>query len=150
MEDRDCSNPRQFLLKGSHTDLFELTPSELQSQGSRFKGMWGRTKLSTIRVRAGRKLSPRQNCWQRPLFLFCAFPAQSQQADAISETPSTWLTCLTHPDDSLKCCPTQLSSPPKLFPVAFHVNGLLWPMLGISLNFLKQAASGFHKPCTSH
>ena len=56
MENRNCWNPRQFVLKGLCTDLLALTPSELQHQGSRLKGIrdrWNGTELSCIRVRAG-------------------------------------------------------------------------------------------------
>ena len=40
---RNCWIPRQFLLKGPHTDLLRLTPAELQRQGSSLKvttGIW--------------------------------------------------------------------------------------------------------------
>ena len=39
VEDRNCRNPRKFFLKGPHTDLLGLTPSELQYWDSRLKGI---------------------------------------------------------------------------------------------------------------
>ena len=56
MEDRNCRNPRQFLLMGQHTDLLGLTTTDLQCQGSRLKDIRdirGGTELSRIRVGAG-------------------------------------------------------------------------------------------------
>ena len=68
------------------------------------------------------RLSHRHKCWQWPLFLCWALPQHSQQADTISESPSTWLTLFAphwwpHP--------TQLSGPTKLFPVAFPYKWLV-------------------------
>ena len=71
-EDKNCWNPRQFLLKEPHMNLLRLTPSELRHRGSSLKGTrgkWGGNELFDIRVRAGRQLSPRNKCWQRLLFL---------------------------------------------------------------------------------
>ena len=56
VEDRNCLNPRQFLLKDPCTDLSALAPSELGCKGSQLKGIrviWGETELSGMRVRAG-------------------------------------------------------------------------------------------------
>ena len=47
-------DPRQFLLKGLHTDLLRLPPSKLQHWGSNLKATRdrkGRTEVSSIRVR---------------------------------------------------------------------------------------------------
>ena len=49
-------SPRPFLLKGLHTDLLGLTPSEFQCWGSSLKGtrgIWRETELSGIKARAG-------------------------------------------------------------------------------------------------
>ena len=54
VEDRKCCSLRQFLLKGPCRDLLGLTPSELQHQGSRLKGITdigGGTELSSINVK---------------------------------------------------------------------------------------------------
>ena len=80
-------------------------------------------------------LSPRQKCWQRPLFLWWVFPTQSQQAGTISESPSTCLIlfappwwfpgALTHP---------KFFGPPKLFSVAFLY---IWLVLAHASDFTK-------------
>ena len=70
-EDRNYWSLRQFLLNG--TDLLGLTPSELQCGESRLKGIrdiWGEIELFGMKARDGEQLSPREKCWQRPLFLF--------------------------------------------------------------------------------
>ena len=43
------------------------------------------------------QLSPRQKYWQRPLSLFLSSTPHSWQADAISESPSTWLSLFIQP-----------------------------------------------------
>ena len=61
MEDRNFWNPRLFLLKGPHTGLLGLTPSELQHWGSRLKGtrnIQGRTELSGVKTKW-----PNKNLW---------------------------------------------------------------------------------------
>ena len=56
MSEIECYwGPRQFLLKGSCTDLLRLTPSELQHLGSNSKGtrdIQGEAELSDIWARA--------------------------------------------------------------------------------------------------
>ena len=86
-------------LKNPHTDLLRLTPSELQHHGSSLKGtggIQGETEVSNIKVRAEDSfLSDR-----RASRGHCSFlnppptEPQSWQADAMSETPSTWITLL--------------------------------------------------------
>ena len=66
-----------FLLKGPHMDLLRPISSELQQQGSNLKGtsgIWGGTKVSAIRVRAGGgQLFLKQKGGQRP----CSFSEPS-------------------------------------------------------------------------
>ena len=45
--------------------------------------------------------------------------------------------------------PPKFWAHPSCFQWVFHPNGLSWPMLQIFLNSLKQATSGFSKPCNS-
>ena len=89
--------------------------------GNRLKSMrhMGRNWIVQHQDENGGQLSPRQKCWQQPLFLCSALPPQSQQAGARSDTPSNWLTLFAPSGDSLRPCFTQLSGPPMLFPVAF-------------------------------
>ena len=122
MEDRNFWDPRKFLLKDLHTDLCGLTPSEPQCGDSRLKTIrhiQRRTELSSMTVRGGGQLSPRQKCWQRPLFLFGALTPQRWPAGFISETHIYMTHCLTHPGDFMRLCLTHLVGPTKLFPVAF-------------------------------
>ena len=78
--------------------------------------------------------------------------SQSQQADAISETPSTWLTLFaqtwrfpetpSHPT----CIPPNLPTHPSCWQRLFHRNGWSWLMLHNFLNPLKQATANLSEP----
>ena len=91
---------RQFLGKNPHMNLLRLTPSELQHWGSRLKGT-SATQEET--EDSGSKVSTafsQAEGWAEAIIPFLnpsPTEPQSQQAGAISETPSTWLTLFAPP-----------------------------------------------------
>ena len=72
---------------------------------------------------------------------------QSQQAGAISETPSTWLIPFGPPWISTDTLPHPNYRCPKLL---FHMNGWHWLLLHNFLNPIKQATAGLRKPQARH
>ena len=70
-------NPREFLLKGPHTDSLRLTSSELQHWGRSSKGtmnIWRGTELSGIRVRAGLEAFSQTEVLVEPIAPFLSSP----------------------------------------------------------------------------
>ena len=140
---------RQFLLKGMHTDLLGLTPSELchsdsQCRGSRLKGIrniQGGTEPSRIRVRAVcGSILPDKSTGRG----YCSWNHRTTELvggchiwDSISLAqfaPPWWFP---------EALPLPIFGPTQTVPA----NGLAWPMLHMFLNSLNQTASGLSVPC---
>ena len=81
-------------------DLFQLTPSGLQHQGSTLKGtsgIWGGTEVLASGARAGGQLLPGQNSVMTIVPFLSSLHTEPLCSGTLSETPSTWFRQLAPP-----------------------------------------------------
>ena len=126
MEDRNCWNPRQFLLAHAQT-YSESLPLSSSARATDWKSSetYGQ-KLNCLasQQKLGGQLSPREKCWHRLLFLCWASTHRAHIWDSINLAHTVCPTVVIPWDPALP----NFQAHPRCLQWHFHMNGLTWPM----------------------
>ena len=122
LEERNCWNPKRFLLKSpwtAHCLNSNVWSPVLGKQIKRHQRYTGRTELSGNRWELGGSFLPERSASRGYCFSFEPPPFRASRQVPYLRPHQSGSHCLPYPGDSLRVCQIQLLGPPKLFLVSF-------------------------------